>query len=122
MNRTFGHLVGTPEFERFLKVYRALVQSPGYKQHSANLCSEYMRLIESAQTRLTTQLKERLRSLAKESSTQLSAKSGFSESDPMNIVIRQDPGSAKMAQSEGDSLTIEEPQVILTWPRKRKRP
>ncbi|MFA6221234.1 MAG: hypothetical protein WC647_02850 [Desulfomonilaceae bacterium] len=121
MNRVFSHLVGTSEYERFLKVYRALIRSPGYKQlYSANLCSEYMRLIESVRTRLTTQLKERLRSLAKESSTQLSANSGFSESDPMNIVVRQDPGSAKMAQSEGESLTIEEPQVILTGHGKGK--
>ena len=82
MNRVFGHLVGSPEYERFVMVYRELIQSPGYQQlHSANLFAEYMRLIESARTRLTTQLKERLRSLAIESS----AKSGFSESDSMNI-------------------------------------
>jgi len=101
INRVFGYLVGTPEYERFVKVYLALIRSPGYKQvYSANLFAEYMRLIESARTRLTTQLKERLRSVAEESSAQFYAKSGFSESDPMNIVVRQYPGGAKEAQSE----------------------
>ena len=70
-----------------------------------------MRLIESARTRLTTQLKERLRSLAIESS----AKSGFSESDSMNIVVRQYPGSEKTAQIDGGSPTIiQEAQALLT--------
>jgi len=112
MNRVFGHLVGSPEYERFVMVYRELIQSPGYKQlHSANLFAEYMRLIESARTRLTTQLKERLRSFAIESS----AKSGFSGSDSMNIVVRQYPGSEKTAQIDGGSPTIiQEAQALLT--------
>ncbi len=116
INRVFGYLAGAPEHERFVKVYRALIRSPGYKQlYSANLFAEYMRLIESARTRLMTQLKERLRSLAIESSAQFSDKSGFSESDHMNIVVRQYPGSAKKAQSEAGTPTItEEAQALLT--------
>ncbi len=115
INRVFACLVGTPEHERFVKVYRELIQSPGYKQlYSANLFAEYMRLIESASSRLTTELKERLRSLAIESSSKFSVNKGFSQSNSMNIVFRQHPGSAKRDQSEGGSLIIiEEAQAPL---------
>jgi len=92
INRVFSHLAGAPEYERFVKVYQELIRPPGYKQIcTANLLAEYMSLMQSARTRLTTQLKDRLRSLAKESSAQFDAKSGFDESDHMNIVVRQHP-------------------------------
>lgn len=122
INRVFGNLVGTPEYERFVTAYRALVRSPGYKQiHSANLFEQYKRLIESARTRLTTQLQERLRSLAKESSAQFYVNSGFSESGSMNIAVPQYFGSAKSAQSEPVSPTItEEARAILIAGRKGK--
>ena len=88
INRVFRYLVGTPEHERFVKVYRELIRSPGYKQlYSANLFAEYMRLIESASTRLTTELKERLRSLATESSAEFSVWNEFYESNPTSIVV-----------------------------------
>ncbi len=116
INRVFGHLAGTPEYERFVKVYRALILSPDYKQlYSANLFVEYKRLIESARARLTTQLKERLISLAKESSAQFYVKSGLSESGSMNIVVRQYFGGGKAAQSEAVSpTTTEEARALLT--------
>jgi hypothetical protein len=115
IDRVFGNLVGTPEYERFVMVYRALVRSPGYKQvHSANLFDEYRRLIESARTRLTTQLQERLKSLAKGSSSPFYPKSGFSESGPLNIVVRQHLGAEKTAQSEAVSPKItEDARAIL---------
>lgn len=115
INRVFSNLAGAPEHERFVKVYHALIQSPGYKQlYSANLFAEYMRLIESARARLTTQLKERLRTLARESSVQFYSKSRFSESDPLNIVIRQYSGGVKTGQSEAVSPTkTEEARAIL---------
>ena len=100
INRVFGYLVGTPEHERFVKVYRELIRSPGYKQlYSANLFAEYMRLIESASTRLTTELKERLRSLATESSSEFSVWNEFYESNPISIVVHRYPGSAKSSQT-----------------------
>ena len=109
INRVFGHLAGTPEYERFVKVYRELIRIPGYKRlHSANLFIEYKRLIESARARLTTQLKDRLISLAKKSSAQFYVKSELSESGSMNIVVRQYFGSAKVAQSDVVSPTTTE--------------
>jgi hypothetical protein len=55
-NRVFGHLAGTPEYERFSKEYRKLVQRPDYQRlHAADLFAEYMRLLESARARLTSQ-------------------------------------------------------------------
>jgi hypothetical protein len=115
INRVFSHLAGAPEYERFVKVYRELIQPPGYKHIcTANLFAEYMSLMQSARTRLTTQLKDRLRCLAKENSDEFDAKSGFDKSDPMNIVVRQYPGGEKRAQSEsiGQAL-IEESRALL---------
>jgi hypothetical protein len=96
INRIFSHLAGSPEYERFVQVHRGLIRPPGYTHIcTANLLAEYMSLMESARARLTIQLKDRLKSLAKESSTQSYAKNEFAESDPMNIVVRQYPGSLK---------------------------
>ena len=99
MNRVLGYLIGTPEHESFVTVYGALIRSPGYeKAYTANLFAEYRSLIESARTRLTLELKDRLRILAIESSAQFSASRELSESDPMNIVVRQYPRGAKTVQ------------------------
>ena len=92
INRVFRHLAGYPEHERFVKVYRELIRPPGHKQiYTANLVAEYMSLMESARARLTTQLKDRLKCLANESSAQPDTKSEFAESDVINIVVRQYP-------------------------------
>ena len=122
INRVFGYLVGTPEYERFVKMYQALIRSPDYKQlYSANLFAEYMRLTESASTRLTTELKERLRSLAIESSAEFSVWNEFYDSNPINIVVHRYPGRAESAQNEErSSKIIEESQVLLTGHGKRK--
>jgi hypothetical protein len=92
INRVFSHLAGAPEYERFVKVYQGLIGAPGYKQIcTANLFAEYMSLMQSARTRLTTQLKDRLRHLAKKNSDEFDARSALNKSDQMNIVVRQYP-------------------------------
>ncbi len=59
MNRVFGHLAGTPEYERFIMEYRRLIQRPDYARvHTDELFAEYMRLLKSGRTRFLTQLKE----------------------------------------------------------------
>ncbi|MFA6224502.1 MAG: hypothetical protein WC647_19565 [Desulfomonilaceae bacterium] len=114
INRVLSHLAGSPEYERFVKVYRGLIRPPGYTHIcTANLLAEYMSLMESARTRLSTQLKDRLKNLANESSAQSYAKSEFAESDFMNIVVPQYPGSAKGGQSEGrGQALIEEARTL----------
>jgi hypothetical protein len=59
MNRVFGHLAGTPEYQRFIKAYRILFKSPDFRRlHTDDLFARYMRLLESGRTRFLTQLKE----------------------------------------------------------------
>jgi hypothetical protein len=122
INRVFGYLVGTPEHERFVKVYRELIRRSSYKHlYSANLFAEYMCLIESASTRLTTELKERLKSLAIESSAEFSVWNEFYEPNPMNIAGHRHPGSAKSDHNEARSSTIiEESRVLLSGDGKGK--
>ena len=46
INRVFGHLAGTPEYERFVKAHGALIQRPDYRRlHTDELFAEYMRPI-----------------------------------------------------------------------------
>lgn len=105
VNRVFGYLVGTSEHERFVEVYHELIRNPGYKKNcAAILYAEYMRLIKSARTRLTTELKERLRILVTESYAQFPASRELPESNPLNIVSRQYPGSAKNRSEGGTQL------------------
>ena len=60
MNRVFGHLAGTPEYERFIRAYRTLIQRPDYRRlHTDKLFAEYMRLLKSGRARLMTQWEER---------------------------------------------------------------
>jgi len=59
-NRVFARLEGTPEYEKFVDAHWAVVQRPDYRSlYLSELFAEYMRLFESAKTRLTRQLKER---------------------------------------------------------------
>ncbi len=58
LNRVFARLSGTPEYERFFDVYRSVVQRSDYSRPNASeLFTEYMRLLESARTRLTMRLR-----------------------------------------------------------------
>ena len=57
INRVFGHLAGTPEYERFVKAHEALIQRPDYRRlYADELFAEYMRLLDAGRKRLTTQL------------------------------------------------------------------
>ena len=60
INRVFTRLEGTPEYETFHQAYRTLAQHTDYSRLiDAVLFTEYMRLLESAKARLTTELKGR---------------------------------------------------------------
>ena len=85
MNRVFGHLAGTPEYERFIMEYRTLIQRPDYARvHTDELFAEYMRLLKSGRTRFLTQLKEWQESSAEKSSAQ--AHEGLAQSIPVKTV------------------------------------
>ncbi len=85
MNRVFGHLAGTPEYERFITEYRKLIQRPDYRRlHTDELFAEYMRLLESGRIRFLTQLKEWQESLAEKCSAQ--AHEGLAQSVPVKTV------------------------------------
>jgi hypothetical protein len=59
MNRVFGHLAGTPEYESFFSEHRTLIQKPDHSRtHTDELFAEYMRQLESGRTRFLTQWKE----------------------------------------------------------------
>ncbi len=65
--RVFGHLAGTPEYERFAVAYRTLIQHPEYwRLHTDELFAEYMRLLESGRIRFLTELKQWQGSLAED--------------------------------------------------------
>jgi len=60
LERVFGRLSGTPEYERFMDVHRSVIHRPDYSRlYASELFAEYMRLFESARTRLKAQLRER---------------------------------------------------------------
>ena len=60
IRRVFTSLAGFPEYEKFIAAYRTLTQRPDFKRlHTGVLFSEYMRLLESARTRLVSQVNER---------------------------------------------------------------
>src|SRR5208283_4604156 len=85
MNRVFGHLAGTPEYERFIMEYRSRMQHPDYRRlHTDELFSEYMRLLESGRIRFLTQLKEWQEGIAEKSSAQ--AHEGLAQSVPVKTV------------------------------------
>ena len=85
MNRVFGHLAGTPEYERFIMEYRTLIQRPDYARvHTDELFAEYMRLLKSGRTRFLTQLKEWQVSSAERISAQ--AHEGLAQSIPVKTV------------------------------------
>jgi hypothetical protein len=94
MNRVFGHLAGTPEYERFIVEYRTLVQRPDYgRLHRDELLAEYMRLLESGRIRFLTQLKEWQESLAEKGSAQ--AHEGLTQSIPVRTVMFGRPEGAQ---------------------------
>jgi hypothetical protein len=71
MNRAFGYLAGTPEYERFIREFRRLIQHQDYRRlHTDELFAEYMRLLESGRIRFLTQLKEWQENFAEKSLVQ----------------------------------------------------
>jgi hypothetical protein len=90
IDRVFARLAGTSEYERFHEAYRTLVQRPDHSRlYAAELFTEYMQLLESAKTRLTTQLKERQQSLTRDDPVPSYAEHGS---------VRADPGKAAAAE------------------------
>ena len=60
VDRVFGRLHDTPEYRYFMKAYQTVVQRPDYSRlYITEMYGEYMRLLDSARTRLTTELKEK---------------------------------------------------------------
>jgi hypothetical protein len=98
MNRVFGYLDGTPEYERFIMEYRTLVQRQDYRRlHTDELFAEYKRLLESGRIRFLTQLKEWQESLAEKCSAQ--AHEGLAQSNPVKTVTFEHAEGPQRTQS-----------------------
>jgi hypothetical protein len=98
MNRVFGHLADTPEYERFVAEYRRLIQRPDYRRlHTDELFAEYLRLLESGRTRLMTQWKDLQEGLTADGSDKLHE--GLAQSVPMNTVTFGHAEGSQRAQS-----------------------
>ena len=60
VERVFTELRDTPEYRSFRKAYQTVIQRPDYNRlHVKEIYDEYMRLLDSARTRLTIELKEK---------------------------------------------------------------
>jgi hypothetical protein len=105
INRVFGHLADTPEYERFVKAHRALIHRPDYRRlHTDELFAEYMRLLESGRIRFLTQLKEWQESLAEKSSAQ--AHEGLAQSISVKAVTFDDGEGSQRTESGPVAPTI----------------
>jgi len=59
VDRVFSRLAGAPEYEKFMVAYKTVIQRPDFnKLYATELFGEYMRLLDSARTRLTAELKQ----------------------------------------------------------------
>ena len=102
MNRVFGHLAGTPEYEKFITEYRTILQSPDYRRlRTERLFAEYMLLLESGRTRLMTQWKSLQEGLTEDGSDQLPE--GIAESIQVKKVTF---GHAEGSQSRESARTV----------------
>ena len=60
VDRVFNRRQDTPEYRSFKKAYQAVIQRPDYSRLCVTeMFDEYMRLLDSARTRLTIELKEK---------------------------------------------------------------
>ncbi len=60
VDRVFSRLNDTPEYRSFMKAYQTVIQRPDYSRlYVTEMYGEYMRLLDSARTRLTIELKEK---------------------------------------------------------------
>jgi hypothetical protein len=97
INRVFGYLAGTPEYERFVAAHRELVQRPDHRRlHTDELFREYMCLLESGRIRFLTQLKEWEESLGEGCLAQ--AHEGLAQFIPVKRVVS---GHAQGSQRAG---------------------
>lgn len=65
VNRVFGYLANTPELESFVKTYTALIERSNYREFfTSELFAEYMKLLQSGQGRLISQLQRYLKSVS----------------------------------------------------------
>lgn len=65
VNRVFGYFANTPELESFVKAYNSLLQRSNYREFfTSELFAEYMKLLQSGQARLMTQLQRYLKSVS----------------------------------------------------------
>ena len=63
VNRVFGYLSSTPELESFVKTYTALIERSNYREFfTSELFAEYMKLLQSGQARLISQLQRYFKS------------------------------------------------------------
>ena len=63
VNRVFGYFANTPELESFVKAYNSLLQRSNYREFfTSELFAEYMKLLQSGQARLISQLQRYLKS------------------------------------------------------------
>ncbi len=118
MNRVFGHLAGTTEYERFITEYRALIQRPDYKRlHTDELFAEYKRCLESGRIRLLAQLKELQESLAEKCSSQ--AHEGLTQAIPVRSITI---GHAEGLQRTENGRVVPAIQLQVGMPLSGSRP
>ncbi len=60
VDRVFRRLRDAPEYRTFMGAYQTVIRRPDYSRlYVTEMFEEYMRLLDSARTRLTTELKEK---------------------------------------------------------------
>jgi hypothetical protein len=118
LNRVFGHLAGTSEYERFFSAYRSLMEHPDYRRvHSDALFAEYMRLLESGRIRLLSQLKECQDNLPEKGSTQ--GREALAEPIPVKTVTLENGEDSQRAESGRVVAAIE---LHIQVPSNRSKP
>ena len=117
INKVFGYLAGTPEYERFVTARRALMQRPDYKRlHTDELFAEYMRLFESGWTRFWTRLEECQGSLSEKCPAQ--AHEGLAHRIPAKTV---EFGHAQGSERSESGRAVSRQTVANTHAAKRLR-
>jgi len=83
VNRVFGYLSNTPELESFVKAYTALLQRSNYREFfTSELFAEYMKLLQSGQARLISQLQRYFKSVSLVDSNEQQAPNVLPETPP----------------------------------------
>ena len=83
VNRVFGYFANTPELESFVKAYNSLLQRSNYREFfTSELFAEYMKLLQSGQAKLISQLQRYLKSASLVDSNEQQALNVLSETLP----------------------------------------